>query len=153
MKMPFRTVAAAFALFAAAGAASASSHGGGDGGKAEKMVEYRQALFTAIAYNFKPLVAQLKGEMPYDAEMFAARAQRIGHLAPMVGEGFSDPATADVDGTHAKAAIWENREDFQEKGMAFGRAAADLAEAAQAKPASVAEMKEQVAAMGKACKA
>ncbi len=118
----------AVSLVAAAGILMAGTAGAAeDADKAEKMVKYRNSVFTVMAHNIHPLGAMLKGEMPYDPRTFAEKADRIAAVAPMALEGFGMKATADVKGTAAKAKIWDNMGDFKKKMRAMQKAAGALA--------------------------
>ncbi len=138
---------AAIAVAAGAGTATASSHGDDD--KAEKMVEYRKAVFTVMAHNLHPLGGMVKGKMPYDPETFARKADNIAAVAPMAMSGFRMQATADAADTEAKAAIWDNRDDFKDKMQDMVDAADRLAAAEPGD--SAAAMKKQVKALADTC--
>jgi len=43
--------------------------------KPEDVVKYRQSVYTIIGWNFKPIGAMVKGEIPFDAAAVARHAQ------------------------------------------------------------------------------
>ena len=108
-----------------AGTALASGEEASD---AEKAVKYRKAVFTAMGHNFGPMVAMMKGEIAWDGDEFAARAERVADLADMPWEGFAK-ATAEVADTDAKAAIWEDPDKFERLQERLAERTAKLAEA------------------------
>jgi cytochrome c556 len=110
----------------AAGSALAS---GEDASDAEKAVEYRQAVFTAMGHNFGPMVAMMKGEIAWDGDAFAKRAERVAALATMPWEGFVE-GTADIAHSEAKAVIWDERAEFDQLADRLGERTAALAEVA-----------------------
>ena len=147
--MPRTTMLLAAAALIAAGPVQAS---GDEVSDAEKAVDYRQAVFTAMGYNFGPMVAMVKGEIAWDGEQFARRAERIADLAPMPWEGFGK-ATAEVPNTDAKAAIWEDRKQFRKLQDQLAERTAKLAEAAAggAERGAVAQAFKQVGETCKSC--
>lgn len=142
-------------LLMAAGAliAAAPVHASGEeASDAEKAVNYRQAVFTAMGYNFGPMVAMVKGEIAWDGDQFAKRAERVADLAPMPWEGFGK-ATADVPDTDAKAAIWEDPDKFERLQERLAKRTAKLAKAAAggAERGEVAQAFKQVGETCKSC--
>jgi cytochrome c556 len=140
-------------LLLAAGAlvAAAPVHASGeDASDAEKAVNYRQAVFTAMGYNFGPMVAMVKGEIAWDGEQFAKRASRVADLATMPWEGFGE-ATAEVPNTDAKAAIWEDPDKFGRLQDQLAKRTAKLAEAA-AGGAQRGEVAQAFKRVGETCK-
>jgi len=47
------------------------------GPKPEEAVDYRQSVYTVIGWNFKPIGAMIKGEIPFDAAAVARHAQYV----------------------------------------------------------------------------
>ncbi|WP_348682580.1 cytochrome c, partial [uncultured Cobetia sp.] len=56
--------------------------------KTEDAIQYRQAVFQTLAWQFSPMGAMVKGKQDYDAEEFRTRAERLALLAQMPWEGF-----------------------------------------------------------------
>ncbi|MGC9445689.1 c-type cytochrome [Cereibacter johrii] len=112
---------------------------------AEHVVEARKGYFSLVALEFGPLAAMAKGEMPYDAAAAKAHASDLVTLTKYDPSDLYVPGTSadDVKGTAAKAAIWQDADGFQAKGMAFFEAVAAL------EPAAGAGQKELAAAVGK----
>jgi cytochrome c556 len=108
-------------------AAIAAEEGGGP--KPEDFVHYRQGVMTAIGWNFGPMAAMVKKEMPYDAAEFARRAERVAFLATLPMEGFV-PQTKGIE-SHAKDAVWDNLDDFESRMKDLETNTAALASAAK----------------------
>tara|TARA_R110000823_G_scaffold132777_5_gene261227 strand:- start:27670 stop:28149 length:480 start_codon:yes stop_codon:yes gene_type:complete len=80
----------------------------------EILQSYRQSWFAMLAINFGPMVAMLKGEMPWDEQRLAESAEQMVQLTEMdITRGFSPGSEKGT--TRAKPEIWENREDFDSK--------------------------------------
>ncbi|MFP4616148.1 MAG: c-type cytochrome [Thiohalorhabdus sp.] len=129
-------------------ATGATAHAADD--EEEKAVEYRESVFHVMGHNFKPMGDMMKGEIDFDAEEFATRAERVSQLAHMPMEGFVE-GTADVAGSEAKPGIWENWEDFQGKMEDLQETSAELAEVAQGGDKGAIAPKFK--AVGESCKA
>jgi cytochrome c556 len=72
----------------------------------------------------KALNAMVKGENPYDAAVVNAAFNQWTETGAQFGKLFPDSAKTG-NNTRAKAAIWENRKDFDGKLAAFSKAVAD----------------------------
>lgn len=119
----------------------------------ENAIGYRQGAMKMIGWHFGPMAAMIKGEIPFDAELFAANAQALSLLSQFPDQGFTPGSSLEdvVDiKTGAKADIWTNKEDFDAKMQAFRDEAAKLAEVSQA--GDMEQSKTQLAELGKACK-
>lgn len=139
MKKP--TVAlAAILTFGMAGTAAADQF--------QDAIDYRQAAFTVIKGNFKPMGAMVKGKIPYDSEAFTEYAANLAAMARMADDGFIDGS--DMGDTAAKSAVWEERADFDAKMKKFQEQTANLA--VLAKSGSLDDIKPQFAAAAKSCK-
>ena len=111
---------------------------------------YRQSWFTMIALNFGPMVAMVKGEIPWNDDQMAVYADELAILTSMDGmRGFADGS--DKGTTRAKPAIWENKEDFMAKMDNMAMAVNALQEAANSGNRKA--IAGDIAATGKACKA
>ncbi|AZG74248.1 c-type cytochrome [Shewanella livingstonensis] len=111
-------------------------------------IEYRQAAFGLIAYNFGDMGAMLKGKKPFDAAIFSARADNVAALSKIPHEGFI--AGSDKGDTEALAKIWQDKADFDSKMTAFQDNAAALAVAAKSSDRN--NIKQAFANTGKSCK-
>lgn len=114
----------------------------------EDAINYRQAAFTLIKGNFVPMGAMVKGEMPFDSTAFAEHAANVAAVAGMADDGFIDGS--DMGDTKAKAAVWEDRAEFDEQMQEFQKLTQELA--AVANGGNMDEIKPKFAAVGKTCK-
>jgi cytochrome c556 len=100
--------------------------------KPEDVVQYRQSVYTIIGWNFKPIGAMVKGEVPFDAAAVARHAQYIEMMSKAAPEGFSKGTGPDVvKKTEAKPEIWTKATEFDSKMKDFQQAAAKLTEVAK----------------------
>lgn len=118
--------------------------------KPENVLKYRQAIYTAIGWNFGPMGAMAQGRVPFDAKAFQMRAERVAALAPMVGESFT-PETRGLANSRLKPAMWDDRADFDAKMKEFVDASTRLA--AAARTGDEARSKEAFFAAANTCKA
>jgi len=111
---------------------------------------YRQSYFALMATNFGPMVAMVKGEIPWEEKQMASYADQLAALATLdVLRGFADGS--DKGTTRTKPEVWENKADFAEKMdnlKAEITALQDVASAGTDRKAIAAA----VGATGKACK-
>ena len=112
---------------------------------------YRQSWFAMLAVNFGPMVAMVKGEMPWKEMQMAGYADQLAALTTLdVLRGFPDGA--DKGTTRAKPEIWENKADFEVKMDELIKAVNALQVVANEGTDRKA-IAAQVGATGKACKA
>ena len=111
-------------------------------------IEYRQAAFDLIAYNFGDMSAMLKGKKPFDAAVFSSRADNVAALSKLPHEGFI--AGSDQGDTDALAKIWHDKADFDSKMTSFQDNAAALS--VVAKSSDKKQIKQAFANTGKSCK-
>ena len=116
--------AVAVLVFAAPAPAQTESPG-------ERAIKYRKAIYQVILWNLGPMSAMAQQKAPYDAEEFAKRAERVNSMSYMLSEAYP-PESASGAETRAKAAIWQNRDDFDAKLAALEQKSAELADIAQA---------------------
>lgn len=128
---------------------TAAAHGAAESTPAERAVGYRQSVFHVIAGNFGPLAGMVKGEIPFDADTFAVRAERVAFLSALPLEGFIPNSR--VGKTEAKAEIWDNMDDFKAKMETFQTEAGKLAQAAKTASA-IDALKPQFGKVGQSCK-
>ncbi|MFZ5492260.1 MAG: c-type cytochrome [Pseudomonadota bacterium] len=138
----------AMACAAAAISAAAVAHGA-DPTPAERAVAYRQGVYHAIAWNFGPMAGMVKGEIPFDAQAFALKAERVAYLSALPLEGFIPDSL--VGRSEAKPEIWDNMDDFKSRMQTFETEAGKLAEAAKTATA-VDALKPQFGKVGQSCK-
>lgn len=111
---------------------------------------YRQSWFAMVAVNFGPMVAMVKGEMPWDERLMAGYSDQLAALTTLdVMRGFKDGS--DKGTTRAKPEIWQNREDFESKMDDLKSAVEKLQQVANTNDRKATAI--QVGETGKACKA
>ncbi|EKE71702.1 c-type cytochrome [Gallaecimonas xiamenensis] len=96
----------------------------------DEAIAYRQSVFSLVATHFGEMGAMVKGDKAFDAAAFQYRADSLAALSKMPLEGFLYPG-ADQGDTKAKAAVWENTDEFKKRLAKFQSDAADLAKSAQ----------------------
>jgi cytochrome c556 len=112
---------------------------------------YRQSYFALMAANFGPMVAMVKGEIPWQENLMASYADQLAALATLdVMRGFADGS--DKGTTRAKPAIWENKADFKTKMDAL-KTEVDALQGVADTGTDREAIAAAVAATGKACKA
>ncbi len=119
----------------------------------EEAVEYRQGVFEAIKWNFMPMAAMVKGEVEFNKDEFAMRAERVAALSKMPLEGFKEGTAmgeTEEGENDAKPEIWKDWDDFKGKMAALEEESAKLAEVA--KGDDMDQIKAQFGATGKSCK-
>ncbi len=100
--------------------------------KPQDVVEYRKSVYTISGWNFKPIGAMVKGEIPFDAAAVARHAQYIEMMSKAAPEGFAKGTGPDVvKDTEAKPEIWSNPAKFETAMSSFQKEAAGLAEVAK----------------------
>lgn len=119
----------------------------------EDAIHYRQSALDVMAWHFGPIADMAKGDIDYDADEFARRAQNVSDMAHMPWEGFVE-GTYQNDGhgvdTDALAKIADNPDDFQQKQQDLIDEAQKLAEVAQ--DGDFATSRAQLSKVGKTCK-
>ena len=112
------------------------------------VVDTRQGLLKVVGYYMGPMVGMARQQMPYDAALMQANAEKIAALAPMIKDVFRMDTTAyDID-TEALDGIWSNMDDFAAKADTVAEKAQALAAAAEDPAAAL----KAFGAMGGACK-
>lgn len=142
MKKTFATLAA-LAVFATGAAAQ----------DLPKEVKARQGQFQIMAINLGILGGIAKGEIEYDAATAQAAADSLVGIS-MVNPAPLWPAGTDemaIEGTRAKAEIWDNLPDVVSKWQAFGEAAKVMQTAAGEGPEAIGPALGQVGGTCKAC--
>jgi len=110
---------------------------------------YRQSYFALLAANFGPMVATVKGEVPWDQARMQNWADDLAALSTLdVMRGFVDGS--DKGKTRAKPEIWEDKEDFKADLDELREALQALQQATTGGDRQV--IAEKVGAAGEACK-
>lgn len=117
--------------------------------KATDAIEYRQAAFEVLAWNFGPMGAMVKGKIPFEAKTFAERAAKVAFLSNLPIEGFI-PGSEQGD-TEAKPIIWQEWDDFKAKMGQLQEESTQLAEVAKT-ATQIEEVANQFGETAKVCK-
>jgi cytochrome c556 len=118
----------------------------------EGAVKARQGLFNVLAINLGTLGGIAKGSIDYSPQTAGAAADSLVGVSMVALDPIwmAETDEMSIDGTRAKAEIWDNWDDFAAKW-------ADLGEAATAMQAAAAEGPDAIgpalAALGGTCKA
>ena len=111
---------------------------------------YRQSYFTLLAANFGPMVAMVKGEIPWDQPAFENYASDLATATTLnLSRGFPDGSQSGK--TRAKPEIWDNKADFESKIDDLKVATSELKTAAASGDKEA--IMEKFKATGGACKA
>lgn len=111
---------------------------------------YRQSWFALLAANFGPMVATVKGEIPWDEQLMKGWSNDLATLTTLnIKRGFVDGAEGGT--TRAKPAIWNNKADFEAKMQDMRDAVLKLQQTTATGDREA--IAEQVNATGGACKA
>ena len=89
----------------------------------EKAYQYRTGVFSALEWKMGQMIAAKFGN---DSAQFQKHAGDMAYLAGLIEEGFI--ADSIVEGSNAKAEIWQNPEDFANKAAALQKAASEFAQ-------------------------
>ena len=99
----------------------------------DKAIEYRQDALRVMAFQTGPLGDMVQGNIDYDAEAFALRANNLAALAHLPWEAFVE-GSLQGDGhgleTDAMAGIADNRDDFTARQQTLVEETATLAQMA-----------------------
>lgn len=120
------------------------------GSEFTKEIEYRQSVMTIYSWNLKQMGAMLKGKVPFDAAVFRARAGDLAKATQLeLLLGF--PEDSDEGETDARADIWLDFEDFEQKYQNLQSEGELLNKAASGE--DQAQLKAAFGDVGEACKA
>jgi cytochrome c556 len=116
----------------------------------EMQQSYRQSYFALLASNFGPMVASIKGEIPWDQTQMENWANDLAALSTLnIMRGFIDGSEKGT--TRAKPEIWENKDDFTSKMETLHTELVTLQEVTA--KGDRAKTAVQIGVAGKACKA
>lgn len=111
-------------------------------------IDYRQAIYKSIGGHMSAISGILKREVPHTDDL-ALHARGLADLAPVTEHIFPEGS---ADGrTKARAAIWEDAEDFDAKRSDFINAAAALGDVADADMNTYVEAFRTLGGTCKAC--
>jgi cytochrome c556 len=80
--------------------------------KPEDVIKYRKAVMNVQSWNMRPMALMVKGQQPYDAQLFAWYAGVIQQTSHMLPDAFQ--AGSDKGDTKARPEIWT---DGKAKGL------------------------------------
>ena len=110
---------------------------------------YRQSYFALLAANFGPMVASVKGEVPWDQVKMENWANDLAALSTLdIMRGFVDGS--DKGTTRAKPEIWQDKADFTSKMETLHTELASLQQVTAGGDREA--IAKQVGVAGKACK-
>ena len=112
-------------------------------------VEYRQALMNVYAWNLTSLRPMVKGDAPFNAELFARHAKDLAAAAELEAIA-AFPEDSINDESDAREEIWLDFDTFKKRHEALREQSAKLA--AVAAGGDEAAMKAQFGETGKTCK-
>lgn len=99
---------------------------------ADKAVEYRQKAFSVMQNNFAAMGDMVRGDAPFDAAIFADRAQDFAAMTTIPWPAFSTAGANPGKNSDALPKIWSNWADFTERAEKLQADAKALAEVAAA---------------------
>ena len=114
------------------------------------IVKKRMDAMSDIGDQMKTIASMLKGEKQFDAGSLAASATTIADHARKIPHLFPEGSLKKP--SEALPAVWLRWEDFAKLGSTMQSSAASLAEAAKS-ARNVEDIKGQIIAVGKSCKA
>jgi cytochrome c556 len=117
--------------------------------KPEDAIKARQSVMRVIALNVGPMGAMVKGDVAFDAGVFATNAARAASVSTMALEAYFQEGTTSDD-SRAMEEIWFNRDDFESRLEDLRDNLARLSEIAAG--GDEAAMKDQFGEVGKVCK-
>lgn len=113
----------------------------------EAAIKYRQSVMKALNGHIGGSVAIVKGQVPYKDDL-VAHATGLNDMAMILPNSFKQKTSGGK--TRAKAIIWEDNADFQQKIKALQSAASDFLAAAKSGGPAAAGAK--LGPVGEACK-
>ena len=118
--------------------------------KPEVAIKYRKSVMFLIAQHFGRMGAMVKGNIPYNQEVFAKNAMLVETLSRLPWEAVMAPGT-DTGDTTLKSSALVQQAEFKEISQTFETQATKLVSAAQSGDFSA--IKAQFGEVGKSCKA
>ncbi|WP_409525015.1 c-type cytochrome [Nitrincola sp. MINF-07-Sa-05] len=97
--------------------------------KPEDAVEYRQAAFQVMRFQFGAMAQMIRGEREFTNAEFLQRSQALHTLIPLAHEGFID-TTQNESTSRAADRLWDERERFDQIMARFKSDTAELVDVA-----------------------
>jgi cytochrome c556 len=116
---------------------------------AQWATKVRTANFTLLGHNMGPIGGMLKGKVPFNAEVVAAKATTINQLANMIADTSKIDTSQFKVETESLDKIWSNQEDYAKKIDALVTASAKVSEIALTAPKD--EVMKAMGKMGNSC--
>ena len=135
------------AVFTAVVAAVISNLAAAQDVKPEDVIKFRKGAYQVIGWEMRPLGLMVKGEMPFNKDVFARNAAVIDTMSHVVPDGFV--AGTDKGDTRAKPEIWSDAAKFKAALERFQSEAAKMNEVA--KGGNFDAIKLQFGALSKSC--
>lgn len=98
--------------------------------QAAKVVATRQAVLKIVGWNVGPMSAMVRDLVPWDAEAFALRAQRVAWMTTMIPDAFRPDTSSFEVKTEALPVIWEAFDEFEKLAANAQASSARLVDAA-----------------------
>lgn len=98
--------------------------------KPEDVIKYRKAVMNVQSWNMRPMALMVKGQQPYDAQLFAWYAGVIQQTSHMLADAFQPGS--DKGDTRARPEIWREPAKFKAQTDRFAADTAALVKAAAA---------------------
>ncbi|WBU63138.1 c-type cytochrome [Paracoccus aerodenitrificans] len=116
-------------------------------------IKARQGFYTMLGANMGTLAAMARGDVEYDEAMAAQAAGNIEALTQysLPIHFIEGSSNADVEGTDALPAIWENMDDFRQKFADLGEAASGAGDAVMGGQENIGPVLGQLGGACKAC--
>jgi len=117
--------------------------------KPEDVIKFRKGLYTVVGWEIRPMAAMVKGETPFNKDLFARNATLIEHLAKVAPDAFVAGSDKGAE-TRARPEIWSDPDKFKIALTAFQTESAKMAEVART-ATTVDQVRGQFGALGKTC--
>src|SRR5687767_312790 len=120
--------------------------------KPDDVIKFRKGLMQVQGHSARPMGLMVKGEIPFDRELFARNAAMLELTGRMIVEGF--PAGTEKgasEQTRARPEIWSDSAKFRQNADQFQAAAVKLNEAART--GTLEAVRPAFAAVAKQCSA
>ena len=118
--------------------------------KPDDVIKFRKGLMQVQGHSARPMGLMVKGELPFDRELFARNAAMLELTGRMIVEGF--PAGTEKgasETTRARPEIWSDTAKFRQNAEQFQASAVKLTEAAKA--GTLEAVRPAFAAVAKQC--
>jgi cytochrome c556 len=115
--------------------------------KSEDVIKFRKGIYQVIGWHLRPLGQMVKGQMPYDKELFAKNSAILEQMSRLLPDSYL-PGSDEGD-TRARPEIWTQPEKFRQAMENFQAEASGMREVAQT--GDFAQVRTQFGALSKTC--